>query len=182
MSRIGNKPIELPSGVTVQEKGNIIEVKGPKGTLTQEARKPISVKVEGSTITLTRPDDSKTNKSLHGLLRSLIANMVEGVTKGFEKKLELHGVGYRASLKGKNLNMTLGFSHPVDIVPPAGIEFEVSKKQTDLTVRGVDKQLVGQVAANIRDWRPVEPYKGKGIRYVGERVIKKAGKSVAAGK
>lgn len=174
--------MEIPSGVTVQDKGDVIEVKGPKGTLTQEARQPITLKVEGSTITFARPDDSKTSKALHGLLRSLVANMVDGVTKGFEKKLELHGVGYRATLQGKNLTMTLGFSHPVNIVPPAGIEFEVSKKQTDLTIKGVDKQLVGQVAANIRSWRPVEPYKGKGIRYVGERVIKKAGKSVSAGK
>jgi large subunit ribosomal protein L6 len=182
MSRIGNKPIEIPSGVTVQEQGGTIEVKGPKGILTQGMREPIGLKLEGQTINMTRPDDTKTNKALHGLVRSLVANMIDGVTKGFEKKLELHGVGFRATLQGKNLSMALGFSHPVNVVPPTGIEFEVSKKMTDITVKGIDKQLVGQVAANVRAFRPVEPYKGKGIRYVGERVIKKAGKSVAAGK
>jgi len=182
MSRIGKKPITIPTGVTVTINGNTIEVKGPKGTLQQTGREPIKVKVEGSTINLERPDDSKTNKSLHGLMRSLIANMIEGVTKGFEKKLELQGVGYRATLQGSNLGLALGFSHPVTIVPPKGITFDVSKKQTDITVIGIDKQAVGQVAANIRSCRPVEPYKGKGVRYLGERVIKKAGKSVSAGK
>ena len=178
MSRIGNKPIEIPSGVEVQINGQSVTVKGPKGSLSMDIAAPITAKVEGNVLTCERPNDSKSVKALHGLSRSLVANMVEGVSKGFEKNLELQGVGYRAQLQGQALGLSLGFSHPVTVEPPEGISFEVDKKQTLITVRGIDKQVVGQVAANVRAWRPVEPYKGKGVRYQGERVIRKAGKSV----
>jgi large subunit ribosomal protein L6 len=154
--------------------GNIV-VKGPKGELVQTFSQDMTVSQEENTILVTRPTDRGPHRALHGLTRSLIANMVEGVTDGFEKRLEIQGVGYRAALKGKNLELALGYSHPVSIEAPEGIEFEVPQA-TEIVVRGIDKQLVGQVAADIRKRRPPEPYKGKGIRYRGEQVLRKVGK------
>jgi large subunit ribosomal protein L6 len=175
MSRIGRKPVDLPEAVTVTiAPGNIV-VKGPKGELVQTFSQDMTVSQEENTILVTRPTDRGPHRALHGLTRSLIANMVEGVTDGFEKRLEIQGVGYRAALKGKNLEMALGYSHPVPIEAPEGIEFEVPQP-TEIIVRGIDKQLVGQVAADIRKRRPPEPYKGKGIRYRGEQVLRKVGK------
>lgn len=175
MSRIGRKPVNVPDAVTVTiAPGNIV-VKGPKGELAQTYSQDMTVSQEENTILVTRPTDRGPHRALHGLTRSLIANMVEGVTDGFEKRLEIQGVGYRAALKGKNLELALGFSHPVSIEAPEGIEFEVPQA-TEIIVRGIDKQLVGQVAADIRKRRPPEPYKGKGIRYRGEQVLRKVGK------
>jgi large subunit ribosomal protein L6 len=175
MSRIGRKPVDVPEAVTVTiAPGNIV-VKGPKGELVQTYSQDMTVSQEENTILVTRPTDRGPHRALHGLTRSLIANMVEGVTDGFEKRLEIQGVGYRAALKGKNLEMALGYSHPVPIEAPEGIEFEVPQP-TEIIVRGIDKQLVGQVAADIRKRRPPEPYKGKGIRYRGEQVLRKVGK------
>jgi large subunit ribosomal protein L6 len=175
MSRIGRKPVDVPEAVTVTiAPGNIV-VKGPKGELVQTFSQDMTVSQEENTILVTRPTDRGPHRALHGLTRSLIANMVEGVTDGFEKRLEIQGVGYRAALKGKNLELALGYSHPVPIEAPEGIEFEVPQA-TEIIVRGIDKQLVGQVAADIRKRRPPEPYKGKGIRYRGEQVLRKVGK------
>jgi large subunit ribosomal protein L6 len=175
MSRIGRKPVDVPEAVTVTiAPGNIV-VKGPKGELVQTFSQDMTVSQEENTILVTRPTDRGPHRALHGLTRSLIANMVEGVTDGFEKRLEIQGVGYRAALKGKNLELALGFSHPVSIEAPDGIEFEVPQA-TEIIVRGIDKQLVGQVAADIRKRRPPEPYKGKGIRYRNEQVLRKVGK------
>jgi large subunit ribosomal protein L6 len=175
MSRIGRKPVNVPDAVTVTiAPGNIV-VKGPKGELAQTFSQDMTVSQEENTILVTRPTDRGPHRALHGLTRSLIANMVEGVTDGFEKRLEIQGVGYRAALKGKNLELALGFSHPVSIEAPEGIEFEVPQA-TEIIVRGIDKQLVGQVAADIRKRRPPEPYKGKGIRYRDEQVLRKVGK------
>ncbi len=175
MSRIGRKPVDVPDAVTVTiAPGNIV-VKGPKGELVQTFSQDMTVSQESNTILVTRPTDRGPHRALHGLTRSLIANMVEGVTDGFEKRLEIQGVGYRAALKGKNLELALGYSHPVSIEAPDGIEFEVPQP-TEIIVRGIDKQLVGQVAADIRKRRPPEPYKGKGIRYRGEQVLRKVGK------
>ncbi len=175
MSRIGRKPVDVPDAVTVTiAPGNIV-VKGPKGELAQTFSQDMTVSQEENTILVTRPTDRGPHRALHGLTRSLIANMVEGVTDGFEKRLEIQGVGYRAALKGKNLELALGFSHPVSIEAPEGIEFEVPQP-TEIIVRGIDKQLVGQVAADIRKRRPPEPYKGKGIRYRNEQVLRKVGK------
>jgi large subunit ribosomal protein L6 len=175
MSRIGRKPVNVPDAVTVTiAPGNIV-VKGPKGELAQTYSQDMTVSQEENTILVARPTDRGEHRALHGLTRSLIANMVEGVTDGFEKRLEIQGVGYRAALKGKNLELALGFSHPVSIEAPAGIEFEVPQP-TEIIVRGIDKQLVGQVAADIRKRRPPEPYKGKGIRYRDEQVLRKVGK------
>ncbi|MBI5179553.1 MAG: 50S ribosomal protein L6 [Nitrospinae bacterium] len=182
MSRIGKKPVELPAGVSATVAGQKVEVKGPKGALSFNVREPITVTVEGSVLSVHRPDDARQNRSLHGLTRALLGNMVDGVSKGFETKLLITGVGYRASLEGKKLSMSLGFSHPVHVNPPDGISFEVGKTQTDITVKGIDKALVGQVAANIRKLKESEPYKGKGIRYEDEVVRRKAGKSVSGGK
>ena len=175
MSRIGRKPVDVPDAVTVTiAPGNIV-VKGPKGELAQTFSQDMTVSQEENTILVTRPTDRGPHRALHGLTRSLIANMVEGVTDGFEKRLEIQGVGYRAALKGKNLELALGFSHPVSIEAPEGIDFEVPQP-TEIIVRGIDKQLVGQVAADIRKRRPPEPYKGKGIRYRNEQVLRKVGK------
>jgi large subunit ribosomal protein L6 len=175
MSRIGRKPVNVPDAVMVTiAPGNIV-VKGPKGELAQTYSHDMTVSQEENTILVARPTDRGEHRALHGLTRSLIANMVEGVTDGFEKRLEIQGVGYRAALKGKNLELALGFSHPVSIEAPAGIEFEVPQP-TEIIVRGIDKQLVGQVAADIRKRRPPEPYKGKGIRYRDEQVLRKVGK------
>jgi large subunit ribosomal protein L6 len=175
MSRIGRKPIPLPEAVTVEIAPGQVAVKGPKGELNQQLSPDMNVEQADSEVTVQRPTDRGEHRALHGLTRSLIANMVEGVTNGFEKQLEIQGVGYRAQLKGKNLEMALGYSHPVTVVPPEGIEFVVPQP-TEIVVRGIDKQLVGQVAADIRKRRPPEPYKGKGIRYRGEHVARKVGK------
>ena len=175
MSRIGRKPVDVPDAVTVTIAPGNIAVKGPKGELTQTYSQDMTVSQEDGAILVARPTDRGEHRALHGLTRSLIANMVEGVTDGFEKRLEIQGVGYRAALKGKNLELALGFSHPVSIEAPEGIEFEVPQP-TEIIVRGIDKQLVGQVAADIRKRRPPEPYKGKGIRYRGEQVLRKVGK------
>ena len=177
MSRIGVKPITVPAGVEVTiAEGNLVTVKGPKGTLTKKFDAAISIKQEENTITVERPTNNKQHRSLHGLTRTLIDNMVIGVTNGFEKKLELVGVGYRAQKQGKKLVMNLGFSHPVEMEDPEGLTVEVPN-QTELIVKGIDKQLVGNYAAKIRDWRKPEPYKGKGIRYAGEVVRRKEAKT-----
>ena len=178
MSRIGKMPVPVPAGVEVDIKPHMVHVKGPKGELTQAINPIISVKLEGDEILVTRPDDSREARSLHGLTRSLINNMVVGVSAGYQKKLELQGVGYRAFLNGKNLEMQLGFSHPVIVEPREGITFEVPDP-THIIIHGIDKQQVGQTAAEVRGWRPPEPYKGKGIRYEGEHVRHKLGKAAA---
>lgn len=176
MSRIGRKPVSLPKGVEVTVEGDIITVKGPKGTLSQRLPGDISVDIGETEIVVTRPSDAKKHRAFHGLSRALIANMIEGVTNGFERKLELVGVGYRAQMQGKKLQLSIGFSHPVLIDAPEGIEFEVPAV-TKITVRGIDKQLVGNTAAHIREIRKPEPYKGKGIKYENEVIRRKAGKS-----
>ena len=175
MSRIGRRPIEVPAGVTVTVDPGRVTVHGPRGELRQAVPQRISITQDDGTITISRPTDRGDDRALHGLTRTLVANMVEGVTKGFEKRLEIQGVGYRASLQGSNLELLVGYSHPVRIVPREGIEFEVPTP-TQVVVRGIDKQLVGQTAAEIRKVRPPEPYKGKGIRYEGEFVRRKVGK------
>jgi large subunit ribosomal protein L6 len=176
MSRIGRKPIEIPSGVTVDvSPGGHVTVTGPLGTLEQQVPTRMDVAQEAGVITVTRPTDRGDDRSLHGLTRTLIANMVEGVTNGFEKHLEIQGVGYRAQLKGSDLELAVGYSHPVTVAPRDGISFEVPIP-TQVVVKGTDKQAVGQVAAEIRKVRPPEPYKGKGIRYRDEQVRRKVGK------
>jgi large subunit ribosomal protein L6 len=175
MSRIGKAPIALPSGVSFSYDNALVTVKGPKGELQQRVPREMLVDVSDDTISVRRPTDSAPHRSLHGLTRTLIANMVAGVTDGFEKRLEIVGVGYRATLKGTSVEVLVGFSHPVVIDPPEGIEFEVPQP-TVIVVRGIDKQAVGEVAAEIRRLRPPEPYKGKGIRYAGEYVQRKVGK------
>ncbi|MDO3412952.1 50S ribosomal protein L6 [Saccharibacillus sp. CPCC 101409] len=176
MSRIGRKPIEVPSGVEVSVNDTQITVKGPKGTLSRALHRDMKVTVEGSTITVERPSDNKTHRSLHGTTRSVVNNMVSGVTEGFSKSLELVGVGYRASKSGDKIVLNVGYSHPVEITPEAGIEFEVPSN-TKIIVRGIDKERVGAYAAQIRSVREPEPYKGKGIKYEGERIIRKEGKA-----
>jgi large subunit ribosomal protein L6 len=175
MSRIGRKPIQIPEGVQIDVKSGGVTVKGPKGELNQSVDRDMKVQVDDATLTVQRPTDRGDHRALHGLTRSLIANMVEGVTEGFERRLEIQGVGYRANLRGKTLEMSLGYSHPVAIEAPEGIEFEVPQP-TEVVVRGIDKQLVGEIAARIRKSRPPEPYKGKGVRYQGEHVARKVGK------
>jgi large subunit ribosomal protein L6 len=175
MSRIGKKPIEVPAGVLVSIDPGRVTVSGPKGELRQLVPQRMQIEQENGTLTVTRPTDRGEDRALHGLTRTLIANMVEGVTSGFEKRLEIQGVGYRAALSGTNLELQVGYSHPVRIVPREGISFEVPVP-TQVVVRGIDKQIVGQTAAEIRKVRPPEPYKGKGIRYEGERVRRKVGK------
>ncbi|MDU4695961.1 MULTISPECIES: 50S ribosomal protein L6 [Paenibacillus] len=176
MSRIGRKPITVPSGVDVTLDNSVITVKGPKGTLTRELHKDIKVSVEGNLISVERPSDNKLHRSLHGTTRSVVSNMVSGVTEGFSKSLELVGVGYRASLSGNKLVLNVGYSHPVEITPEAGIEFEVPSN-TKIIVKGINKERVGEYAAKIRSVREPEPYKGKGIKYEGERIIRKEGKA-----
>ena len=177
MSRIGNKPVEIPEGVEVAIEPGRVTVKGPKGELTQDVSPDMTVKLDDGVVTVARPTDRGPHRALHGLTRSLVQNMVIGVTEGYEKHLELQGVGYRAQSKGKGLELALGYSHPVVVEAPDGIEFDVPEP-TAIVVRGIDKQQVGQIAADIRDKRPPEPYKGKGIRYRGERVLRKVGKRV----
>jgi large subunit ribosomal protein L6 len=175
MSRIGKQPIPLPSGVTVAVEPELVRVNGPKGELSERIPRDIEVKLQDDTLLVTRPTDRGEHRALHGLTRSLVANMVQGVTEGYEKVLEIQGVGYRAQLRGKALELALGYSHPVPVAAPEGIEFDVPSP-TRIVVRGISKQLVGEVAANIRKQRPPEPYKGKGIRYEGEYVPRKVGK------
>ena len=177
MSRIGKAPIEVPAGVDVTLDGRMISVKGPKGTLEREIPGTITISRDGATLTCERPNDENKTKALHGLTRSLVNNMVIGVTDGFTKNLEIVGVGYRAEAQGPSaLRLNLGFSHSIDVKAPDGITFEVPV-QTQVIVSGIDKEVVGQVAANIRSLRKPEPYKGKGVRYAGERVLRKAGKA-----
>lgn len=176
MSRIGKMPVAIPSGVDVTVDGHTVTVKGGKGELTRTFQDIISIKVEDGNVLVERPDDSREAKSLHGLTRTLIHNMIVGVSEGYAKKLELVGVGYRAALKGTDLELQLGFSHPVVVPAPENITFEVPS-QTEIIVKGISKEQVGQVAANIRAWRKPEPYKGKGIRYEGEYVRRKLGKA-----
>jgi large subunit ribosomal protein L6 len=175
VSRIGKQPVAVPDGVEIQVEPELVSVKGPKGELAERKSREIEVKQEDGQLLVSRPTDRGEHRALHGLTRSLIANMVEGVTDGFEKRLEIQGVGYRAKLQGKNLELALGYSHPVAMPAPEGIEFEVPQP-TEVVVRGIDKQLVGETAAQIRKKRPPEPYKGKGIRYSGEYVRRKVGK------
>jgi large subunit ribosomal protein L6 len=175
MSRIGRQPIPVPDGVTVDVKPGHVSVKGPKGELDQQVSSDMKIELADSTVTVARPTDRGEHRALHGLTRSLIANMVQGVTEGYEKRLEIQGVGYRAQLRGKALELALGYSHPVSVEAPEGIEFEVPQP-TEIIVRGIDKQQVGQIAADIRKRRPPEPYKGKGVRYAGEQVSRKVGK------
>ena len=176
MSRIGKQPIPVPAGVEVTINGTEVTVKGPKGTLGYTFNEDMIIELQDGVITVSRPSDERGHRSLHGLTRTLIANMVIGVSEGFQKDLEIVGVGYRATLKGTDLDMALGFSHPVLIKPEAGITFEVPSP-TKISVKGIDKQRVGEVAAQIRKLRPPEPYKGKGVRYAGEHVRRKLGKA-----
>lgn len=176
MSRIGRKPIQVPNGVDVNLDNNKITVKGPKGTLARELHKDMKVTVESNVITIERPSDQKLHRSLHGTTRSIVANMVSGVTEGYSKNLELVGVGYRASKSGEKLVLNVGYSHPVEFVPERGVEFEVPA-QNRIIIKGIDKEAVGAIAAKVREVRPPEPYKGKGIKYEGERIIRKEGKA-----
>jgi len=178
MSRIGKKPIAIPAGVNISLTGDMLQVAGPRGRLSQTIPSSVTVTVSPLEITVTRHSDEHSVRAMHGLIRSLIANMVTGVTKGYQKVLEINGVGYRAAVKGQVLNLNLGHSHPIDFEIPQGIKISVDKN-VRVVVEGFDKQLVGQVAANIRQYRPVEPYLGKGIRYEGEKVRKKVGKTGA---
>ena len=176
MSRIGKKPVTIPAGVEVKVDGTTVTVKGPKGTLTQEVHPNMTINIEGSELTVTRPNDDKENRALHGLTRSLIANMVEGVTEGFKKTLQVNGVGYRVAKQGKTLVMNLGFSHQVNVEETDGITIEVPDANT-IVISGADKQKVGQFAAEVREKRPPEPYKGKGIKYADEVIRRKEGKA-----
>ena len=179
MSRVGKQPITIPSGVDVTVDGQTVTVKGSKGTLVRTVSERISMVVEGDQVIVTRDVDDRASRAEHGLFRSLVANMVQGVAEGYAKELEIQGVGYRASMKGRNIELLVGFSHPVLLETPEGITVEVPEP-TKISVSGIDKELVGQIAANIRSVRPPEPYKGKGIRYVGEHVRRKAGKAGVA--
>ena len=176
MSRIGKQPIPVPSGVEVKIEGSTVTVTGPKGSLVQTFNEDMTVALEAGVLSVSRPSDERHHRSLHGLTRTLLSNMVVGVSEGFHKNLEIVGVGYRAELKGSDIQLALGFSHPVLVKAPDGITFEVPAP-TKITVRGIDKQRVGQVAAEIRSWRKPEPYKGKGVRYEGEHVRRKLGKT-----
>jgi large subunit ribosomal protein L6 len=176
MSRIGKAPITVPSGVDVAIEGQQVTVKGPKGTLSHTIDRPIAVSLEDGILSVSRPDDERENRALHGLSRSLVNNLVLGVTQGYERKLEIHGVGYRVQLKGNALEFALGYSHPVRIEAPEGITFAL-ESPTRFSVQGIDKQAVGQVAANIRRLRKPDPYKGKGVRYAGEQIRRKVGKT-----
>ena len=176
MSRIGRLPIDIPAGVTIEVAGQDVAVKGPKGELSLTVASPIEVKLEEGQVLVTRPDDERASRSLHGLTRTLIANQIVGVTEGYSKGLEVVGTGYRVQSKGSGVEFALGYSHSITVEPPAGITFEV-EGNNKLTVKGIDKQAVGEVAANIRKLRKPEPYKGKGVRYAGEVVRRKAGKS-----
>ncbi|MDH3495979.1 MAG: 50S ribosomal protein L6 [Gemmatimonadota bacterium] len=178
MSRIGKKPVPIPKGVAVTVQGNDVTVKGPKGTLTRTFHREMTIAVEDGAAVVTRPSDARPHRALHGLTRALLANMVAGVTTGFVRQLELHGVGYKAEANPKGIRLAVGLSHPVEFPAPSGIKISV-ENNTQVKIEGIDKELVGQVAAEIRKVRPPEPYKGKGIRYVGEQVRRKAGKTGA---
>ena len=180
MSRIGRMPITIPAGVTIKLDGNVVTVKGPKGELTREVAKALTIKIEENTLTVERPSDVKEHRSLHGLTRTLINNMVVGVTEGFTKTLEINGVGYRAAKSGNKVTLSLGFSHPVEVEPPQGLALDVPAPNR-IVVSGINKEAVGALAAKIRGYREPEPYKGKGIRYQGEKVRRKAGKAGKAG-
>jgi large subunit ribosomal protein L6 len=187
MSRIGKMPIPIPGGVQASVEGSVFTVKGPKGTLSRELHPDIAVKVDDGSIVCERNSEDKAHRSLHGLVRSLVSNMVTGVSNGYEIRMEVQGVGYRAELQGKNLNLSVGYAHPLFIEPKEGISFEVgmdtNTRMPFLILRGIDKETIGQQAAEIRRMKPPEPYKGKGIRYAGEKIRRKAGKSgKAAGK
>jgi large subunit ribosomal protein L6 len=180
MSRIGKLPINVPTNVEITLSASHVVVKGPKGQLSQELNPLVELKLDNNELVVTRVDDTKPARSMHGLYRTLVSNMIEGVTNGFTKQLEIQGVGYRAALQGKKLVLSLGFSHPVDYTAPADVDVQIDvEKKNILVITGIDKQKVGQVAAEIRAFKKPEPYKGKGIRYVGERVIRKAGKTSA---
>ncbi|MFQ5602863.1 MAG: 50S ribosomal protein L6 [bacterium] len=178
MSRVGKKPIDIPQGVEIKIKKHRVKIQGPKGSLSREIHPDIKMKVEDNQLIVARPNDSKQFKSLHGLYRSLLTNMVQGVSTGFEKKLEIVGVGYRSEMKNNKLVLQLGYSHPIVFSPPEGISIVVDGN-TNITIGGIDKELVGKVAAKIRSFRPPEPYKGKGIKYVDEYIRRKAGKAAA---
>lgn len=177
MSRIGRLPVDIPTGVQVELTGSKVRVKGPKGELHREFSRLIEIKMEDNQLKIARASDNPEERALHGTTRAVLANMVHGVSKGFEVVLEVEGVGYRAELEGKNLALFVGYSHPVKIEPPVGISFETDAKTRQIKVLGFDKELVGQVAANVRSVRPPEPYHGKGLRYLGEKVRRKAGKA-----
>ncbi len=181
MSRVGKQLIEIPTGVTIDNNGNLITVKGPKGELQKQFDKKMQIEISEKEITVKRPNDSKNYRALHGLTRSLIANMVEGVSKGFEKKLEIVGVGYKASTAKNKITLNLGYSHPIEYIAAEGIEFKTDEKNKNIiTVSGIDKQTVGEAAAKVRSYRKPEPYKGKGIKYIDEHVARKAGKAAAS--
>ena len=181
MSRIGKKPVPIPAGVECKLDGVVLTVKGPKGQLHMDLHPNMQVTIEGDLISVTRPTDGRLDRSLHGLTRTLISNMVVGVNEGFSKTLNIVGVGYKVDLKGKALNLNLGYSHSIDYPPPEGVEFNVDNKKNEIVVKGLNKQVVGQVAAEIRMLRPPEPYKGKGVMYAGEKIRRKAGKTAAKG-
>jgi len=176
VSRIGKAPIQIPAGVEIKVEGNLVSVKGPKGELSREISHDMTIAIENGALRVSRPSDEREHKALHGLTRTLINNMVEGVTKGYSRQLELVGTGYRAAKSGQKLTLTVGFSHPVEFDPPKGIEFQVPAAN-QVVVNGINKELVGQVAADIRAVRPPEPYLGKGIKYTGERIRRKEGKT-----
>lgn len=181
MSRVGRKPVSLPKGVQIDVAGLTVKVKGPKGELSRTFAPPMTIEQNQDGVVVSRPSDAPSIRALHGTTRALIQNMVTGVTQGFSKALVVEGVGYRAEMKGKQLVMALGYSHPVPVDPPAGISFTVDEKTKTITVLGIDKELVGQVASDLRSWRPPEPYKGKGLRYTDEKVRRKAGKAGKVG-
>jgi large subunit ribosomal protein L6 len=181
VSRIGKKPIVIPAGVQVQVDGSAVTVKGPKGQLQRAFSPRVNIELKDGEVLVTRPSDEPSVRALHGTTRAVLQNMVTGVSAGFTKELRIDGVGYRAELKGKQLVMALGFSHPVTVEPPDGIAFGVDERTKTITVSGIDREQVGQVAADVRAWRPPEPYKGKGLRYAGERVRRKAGKAGKVG-
>ena len=180
MSRVGKKPIPVPAGVVVTIVGSDVSVKGPKGVLNRTIHGDMKIEQRDGTLVVERPSEQDLHRALHGLTRTLVSNMVEGVTNGYRKEIEIIGVGYRAQMQGTTLNMLLGYSHPIDVPPPGGISFEVAGNNR-VSVVGIDKELVGQTAANLRKWRPPEPYKGKGVRYENEVVRRKEGKSFASG-
>ncbi|RKY95212.1 MAG: 50S ribosomal protein L6 [Ignavibacteriae bacterium] len=176
MSRVGKKPVVIPDGVKITQEGNFLKIKGPKGELERQIHPNIGIEIVENQVNVTRPDDTKQNKSLHGLSRALVQNMVTGVTDTYKKTLDIVGVGYKAELKGKNLLLNIGYSHPIFLIPPEGITLEIPT-QTQIIVSGIDKQLVGLIAAKIRSFRKPEPYKGKGIKYSDEHIVRKAGKT-----
>jgi len=181
VSRIGKMPVAIPKGVQVAIQGNTVKVNGPRGELSRTFSPTMQIEMKDGQVVVQRPSDERAVRALHGTTRALIRNMVAGVSEGFSKVLQIEGVGYRAEMKGKQLVMALGYSHPVEVDPPPGIAFAVDDKTKTITISGIDKELVGQVASDVRKWRPPEPYKGKGLRYLGEHVRRKAGKAGKVG-